>query len=86
MTNAYLLCRIADTIEDDPGLSHEQKSQFHARFVAVVKGEQDAEAFARDLAPLLSDARAAGRARSRAQHARGDSRDARAARPTSARR
>jgi farnesyl-diphosphate farnesyltransferase len=55
MTNAYLLCRIADTIEDDPGLTHEQKSQFHARFVAVVKGSQSAEEFARDLAPLLSD-------------------------------
>jgi 4,4'-diapophytoene synthase len=55
MTNAYLLCRIADTIEDDPGLVPEQKSQFHARFVAVVNGMQDAEQFARDLAPLLSD-------------------------------
>jgi farnesyl-diphosphate farnesyltransferase len=54
MTNAYLLCRIADTIEDDPGLESEQKSQFHARFVAVVNGEQDATEFARDLAPLLS--------------------------------
>ncbi len=54
-TNAYLLCRIADTIEDDPGLESEQKSQFHARFVAVVKGTEDAESFARDLAPLLSD-------------------------------
>jgi farnesyl-diphosphate farnesyltransferase len=55
MTNAYLLCRIADTIEDDPGLTHEQKSLFHSRFVAVVKGTDDAEPFARDLAPLLSD-------------------------------
>jgi farnesyl-diphosphate farnesyltransferase len=55
MTNAYLLCRIADTIEDDPGLSHEQKSEFHARFVAVVKGAHDAAEFARDLAPLLSE-------------------------------
>lgn len=54
-TNAYLLCRIADTIEDDPGLQSEQKSQFHARFVAVVNGTEDAESFARDLAPLLSD-------------------------------
>jgi farnesyl-diphosphate farnesyltransferase len=54
-TNAYLLCRIADTIEDDPGLEAEQKSEFHARFVAVVKGAHDADAFARDLAPLLSD-------------------------------
>ena len=55
MTNAYLLCRIADTIEDDPGLRHEQKSRFHARFVAVVNGTEDAQRFAADLAPLLSD-------------------------------
>lgn len=54
-TNAYLLCRIADTIEDDPGLTPEQKSQFHERFVAVVKGTHGAEAFAGDLAPLLSE-------------------------------
>ena len=55
MTNAYLLCRLADTIEDDPELTHEQKSRFHARFVAVVKGEEDAASFALDLAPLLSE-------------------------------
>jgi farnesyl-diphosphate farnesyltransferase len=54
MTNAYLLCRLADTIEDDPALTHEQKSHFHARFVAVVKGADDAGAFAAELAPLLS--------------------------------
>ncbi len=55
VTNAYLLCRIADTIEDDPGLASEQKSLFHARFVAVVNGEQRTEQFADDLTPLLSD-------------------------------
>lgn len=55
MTNAYLLCRLADTIEDDPGLRHEQKSRFHSRFVAVVKGEEESEPFATDLAPLLSE-------------------------------
>jgi farnesyl-diphosphate farnesyltransferase len=54
MTNAYLLCRLADTIEDDIGLDNDQKSQFHARFVAVVKGEQSADEFAADLSPLLS--------------------------------
>jgi farnesyl-diphosphate farnesyltransferase len=54
MTNAYLLCRLADTIEDDPGLRAEQKSRFHARFVAVVRGEEAAQPFAEDLAPLLS--------------------------------
>lgn len=54
MTNAYLLCRLADTIEDDVGLDDRQKSAFHARFVAVVKGTAEAEPFARDLVPLLS--------------------------------
>jgi farnesyl-diphosphate farnesyltransferase len=54
MTNAYLLCRIADTIEDDVGLDNDQKSAFHARFVAVVRGDERAEPFARDLGPLLS--------------------------------
>src|SRR5690554_586008 len=55
MTNAYLLCRLADTIEDDVALDDRQKSQFHERFVAVVRGDADAEEFARDLEPLLSD-------------------------------
>lgn len=55
VTNAYLLCRIADTIEDDVGLDNEQKSHFHERFVAVVEGTEPADPFAADLAPLLSD-------------------------------
>ena len=32
--NAYLLCRIADTIEDDPGLSYPQQREFSDRFIA----------------------------------------------------
>jgi farnesyl-diphosphate farnesyltransferase len=55
VTNAYLLCRLADTIEDDVGLDDSQKTEFHARFVRVVKGAEPAEPFAQDLAPLLSD-------------------------------
>jgi farnesyl-diphosphate farnesyltransferase len=55
MTNAYLLCRLADTIEDDVGLDAAQKSAFHERFVAVVKGDEPAEPFAAALLPLLSD-------------------------------
>jgi farnesyl-diphosphate farnesyltransferase len=55
VANAYLLCRVADTIEDDVELDHAAKTAFHSRLVAVVRGEADAEAFARDLAPLLSD-------------------------------
>jgi farnesyl-diphosphate farnesyltransferase len=54
MTNAYLLCRMADTIEDDIGLDNDQKSRFHARFVAVVRGDEPAESFAAELSPLLS--------------------------------
>jgi len=55
VTNAYLLCRLADTIEDDVALSDEQKSGFHRRFVNIVEGSESAEEFARDLKPLLSD-------------------------------
>jgi farnesyl-diphosphate farnesyltransferase len=54
VTNAYLLCRLADTIEDDIGLDNEQKSAFHKRLVAVLEGTEDAEPFAAELTPLLS--------------------------------
>ena len=54
VTNAYLLCRIADTIEDDPGLDERRKGEFHRRFLATIKGEEDAGEFAAALAPLLS--------------------------------
>jgi farnesyl-diphosphate farnesyltransferase len=54
VANAYLLCRLADTIEDDVGLGNQQKSEFHRRFVAVVTGTEPAEPFADDLLPLLS--------------------------------
>ncbi len=52
--NAYLLCRIADTIEDDSGLSPAQQQCFSDQFIAVVRGEAAAEAFAASLAPALS--------------------------------
>ena len=55
VATAYLLCRIADTIEDDPSLEHEWKTEFHQRFLAVIEGEEDAEAFAVALTPRLSD-------------------------------
>lgn len=51
---AYLLCRVADTIEDDPLLDHEWKAEFHQRFLAVVEGKEDPEGFAAALTPLLS--------------------------------
>ena len=52
--NAYLLCRIADTIEDEPALSLERKTAFSERFVALVAGVGAADGFARDLAASLS--------------------------------
>lgn len=55
VTNAYLLCRIADTIEDEATLSHPQKREFGREFVAVVAGEAPAAGFARRLHPVLSE-------------------------------
>lgn len=53
--NGYLLCRIADTIEDDPGLSLTEKQRFADQFVAVLAGDTQADSFARTLAPRLSE-------------------------------
>ena len=55
VTNAYLLCRIADTIEDEPALSAADTYIFLERFTAVVKGKEDAARLARDVVPRLSD-------------------------------
>ena len=52
--NAYLLCRIADTIEDEPALSIDQKHKFSESFVDIVSGHQLSENFARDLGKVLS--------------------------------
>ncbi len=53
--NGYLLCRITDTIEDDAGLSPEQKQGFAERFAALAGGGPGAAEFARELHPLLTD-------------------------------
>ncbi len=53
VVNLYLLCRIADTVEDDPALDGDERAHFGERFVAAVEGTGDPEAFARDLAPRL---------------------------------
>lgn len=55
IANGYLLCRIVDTIEDEATLDRSTKRHFCERFVAVVQGNQDAEAFARDFSACLSD-------------------------------
>ncbi len=55
VSNAYLLCRIADTIEDDAGLSFDDKRRYAAEFIAIVEGQAAAEPFAAELAPRLAD-------------------------------
>src|SRR6202047_5070136 len=55
VTCAYLLCRIADTIEDEPALSAPETLALLQRFSAVVAGTGDAAALARDVEHRLSD-------------------------------
>jgi farnesyl-diphosphate farnesyltransferase len=54
VTNAYLLCRIADTIEDEPALSPADTLALLEEFKAVVAGRGDAGALAGDVAKRLS--------------------------------
>ncbi len=54
VTNAYLLCRILDTIEDEEALSLERKEEFFREFRRVMNGEASPEKFADGLHPLLS--------------------------------
>jgi len=51
--NAYLLCRITDTIEDDISLTLEDKHHYIEQFLKVVAGRSAAEPFAQALLPLL---------------------------------
>jgi farnesyl-diphosphate farnesyltransferase len=55
VTCAYLLCRIADTIEDEPALSAPETLAFLERFSAVVTGTGDPAVLARDLKIRLSE-------------------------------
>jgi farnesyl-diphosphate farnesyltransferase len=55
VTNAYLLCRIADTIEDEPALSADASLELLQRFVAVTYGREDPVLLARELGARLSD-------------------------------
>jgi len=54
VANAYLLCRIVDTIEDEVSLSPGQKKYFCSEFIDIVKTGTNSEPFAVELAPLLS--------------------------------
>ncbi len=55
VANAYLLCRIVDTIEDEVSLSAQQKKQFCSEFIEIVKTGKNSALFAKQLAPLLSE-------------------------------
>lgn len=54
VTNAYLLCRIADTIEDDSSMTPAQKAEFHQQFRAVLAAEAGATIFAETLFAQLA--------------------------------
>ncbi|MDT8397461.1 MAG: phytoene/squalene synthase family protein [Pseudomonadales bacterium] len=51
--NAYLLCRLADTIEDDPALPAGDKKAFSERLIGLIDGRDDSAAFAAGLASVL---------------------------------
>ncbi len=55
VANAYLLCRIVDTIEDEVSLTPEQKEYFCSEFLNVVRTGQNGETFSAQLAPFLSE-------------------------------
>lgn len=54
VANAYLLCRIADTIEDDADLPFDDKLRYSQAFIDIVRGDGNADAFATELAPRLA--------------------------------
>ncbi len=55
VANAYLLCRIVDTIEDEVSLSVDQKKYFCDLFIDVAKSGTHSRQFTEELAPLLSE-------------------------------
>jgi farnesyl-diphosphate farnesyltransferase len=54
IANAYLLCRIIDTIEDETSLTASQKKIFCSDFIEVVKENHQPEIFSLELSALLS--------------------------------
>jgi farnesyl-diphosphate farnesyltransferase len=54
VTNAYLLCRVADTIEDEPQIAPPDTLLYMERFSDAVAGVADAQALGTDLADKLS--------------------------------
>ncbi|MCB9555404.1 MAG: squalene/phytoene synthase family protein [Deltaproteobacteria bacterium] len=55
-TCGYLLCRIADTIEDRPDLGTEHRERLFGRFLALIESDAPSAQFTSDLAQTLGDA------------------------------
>lgn len=56
VTSAYLVCRIADTLEDEPALDPELKQSLQGLFREVIEGHGSAARFAAQAYPCLTDA------------------------------
>lgn len=54
VANAYLLCRIQDTIEDDPLMSLQEKDDYSNQFITILAGNGDAQVFGATLTKKLS--------------------------------
>lgn len=59
VANAYLLCRIADTIEDESAIAAIDKCALAEQFIGVVAGHADAHTFAQRFSAQLSTQRSA---------------------------
>ncbi|TVZ40190.1 farnesyl-diphosphate farnesyltransferase [Alteromonadaceae bacterium 2753L.S.0a.02] len=55
VTNAYLLCRIADAIEDDPAISAQRTREIYTHLIAALDGEAPAHHFCALAGTALSD-------------------------------
>jgi len=53
--NAYLLCRVADIIEDENNLTFEKKKIFFRKWIAIVSEYESPAGFMDELLPFLSD-------------------------------
>ncbi len=56
VTNAYLLCRIADSVEDDPAISASRTKEIYGHLLAALDGSAPASIFANMAAAELSEA------------------------------
>lgn len=55
VANAYLLCRIVDTIEDEVAITSDLKRELCLEFAQVVRGSRPPDLLRNRLGPLLSD-------------------------------